>query len=97
MEPTLPKLIYYLSNEHLNRLLKKIINRKIVDENEKLKHYFYKYIQMTLKYIKNRINELPLKVEKEFIEDIELKGQPESKSVTKIKTITINISLKNPS
>ena len=90
MEPTLPKLIYYLSNEHLNRLLKKIINRKTVDENEKLKHYFYKYIQMTLKYIKNRINELPLKVEKEFIEDIELKGQPESKSVTKIKTITIN-------
>ena len=63
LEPTLPKLIYYLSNEYLNNLLKKIINRKINDDKEKLKYYFYKYIKMTLKYIKNRINELPHEIE----------------------------------
>ena len=65
LEPTLPKLIYYLSNEYLNKLLKKIISRKINDEKEKLKYYFYKYIKMTLKYIKNRINELPDEIEEQ--------------------------------
>ena len=57
LEPTLPKLIYYLSNEYLYKLLKKIINKKEIDQQEKLKHYFYKYIKMTLKCIKNKINE----------------------------------------
>ena len=57
LEPTLPKLIYYLSNEYLYKLLRKIINQKEIDEKEKLKNYFYKYIKMTLKCIKNKINE----------------------------------------
>ena len=76
MEPTIPKLIYYLSNEYLNKLLKRIINRKEIDEKEKLKEYFYKYIKMTLKYIKNGINDLP----KEEIKE-------EIKEITEVKTI----------
>ena len=77
LEPTLPKLIDYLSKQRIIKLLKKIITRKIVDEKEKIKYYFYKYIKMTLKYIKNKINELPKKYQKEYGEDIQIEGEPE--------------------
>ena len=77
LEPTLPKLIDYLSNQRMTYLLKKIITRKIIDQKEKIKYYFYKYIKMTLKYIKNKINELPKKYEKEYVEYIQVEGEPE--------------------
>ena len=65
LEPTLPKLTNYLLNERLKKLLIKIITRKIIDDKEKLKHYFYKYIKMTLKYMKNRINDLPQEIQEQ--------------------------------
>ena len=76
LEPTLPKLINFLSNKNLNQLLKKIINRKSIDDKEKLKHYFYNYIKMTLKYMKNKINELPKKdLQEEIIDKIIIKSE----------------------
>ena len=77
LEPTLPKLIDYLSNHRLKKILKKLVIRKEIDEKEKIKYYFYKYITMTLKYIKYRINEPLIKYEKEYMEDIQIQGEPE--------------------
>ena len=89
LEPTLPKLIYYLSNEYLYKLLKKIINQKEIDEKEKLKNYFYKYIKMTLKCIKNKINE----PEKPKVEEKEPKEETTTTIRTKVerKVIVRNI------
>ena len=64
LDPTLPKILKYLSNQYIKKLLIKIITRKEMIEKEKLKDYFYKYIKMTLKYITNKINELPKEEEK---------------------------------
>ena len=102
LEPTLPKLVKYLTNQRLIKLLKKIINKKELIEKEKLKDYFYKYIKMTLKYITNKINELPeekkiivheLTKEKELLINREYTFNPErekfyQEKITKLKKIS---------
>ena len=70
LEPTLPKLIQYLSKEYLNTLLRRIIQRKELDKKEILRKYFFKYIKMTLKYIKSHINENVKDSEMETEEDM---------------------------
>ena len=70
LEPTLPKLIQYLSKEYLNTLLRRIIQRKELDKKEILRKYFFKYIKMTLKYIKSHINENVKDAEMETEEDL---------------------------
>ena len=89
--PTMPKIIHYLSKEYLIQLLKNIINRKIKDEKEILREYFFKYIKMTLKYIKNKINELPIKVKEEKIR-LEIKAK---KKLLKDKGIETDLDYKD--
>ena len=70
LEPTLPKLIQYLSKEYLNTLLKRIIQRKELDKKEILRKYFFKYIKMTLHCIKKGINSNVKDAEMETEEDM---------------------------
>ena len=56
--------------------MKKILYRKSIDDKEKLKHYFYNYIKMTLKYMKNKINEKPKEdLQEEIIDKIAIKSE----------------------
>ena len=89
LEPTMPKLKYHLSNDYLTQLLKKIINSKIIAEKEILREYFYKYIKMTLKYIKNRINELPKELKEEKLK-LEIKPKKKLLKDTIIETEPIS-------
>ena len=48
LEPTLPKIINYLTEQKIKNLLRKILNKKSVSDKEKLKEYFYKYLKNIL-------------------------------------------------